>query len=96
MLKTEIDNHKQGKDMFHMLKEWLGTSRHSSSLKQLQRQRAWLQAANEMSDCRTSGLLKSLLGLNYTATLAASFIHIEKGDYNNQTSHTIAYAMLYF
>lgn len=96
MLKTEIDNHKQSKDMFHMLKEWLGTNRHFSSSKQLQRQRACLQAPNEMSDCRTSGLLKPLLGLlNYTAALTASFIHIEKGHYNNRIGHTIAYAMLY-
>lgn len=95
-LRNEIENQKQNKDMFHSLKNSLRDSRHFSSSKQLQRQRVCLQAANEMSDCRVSGLVKTLLGLmNYTAALAASFIHIEKGDYNYRTGHTIAYAMLY-
>lgn len=93
-LKIKIDNHKQGKGVFQMLKEWLGTNRPSSSSKQLQRQRACLQSTNEMSDSRTSGPLKPLLDLlNYTAALAA-FIHIEKGNYNNRTGHSIAYGML--
>lgn len=96
ILKDEIEKQEQTKDMFRILKDWLGTSRHFSSSKQLQRQRVCLQAANELSDCRVSGLVKTLLGLvNYFAALLASFIHIEKGDYNNRTGHTIAYAMLY-
>lgn len=94
MLKNE--NQEQHKDMFHVLKDWLSTSRHFSSSKQLQKQRVCLQAANEMSDCRVSGLAKTLLGLmSYAAALATSFIHIKKGDYNYRTGHTIAYAMLY-
>lgn len=49
-----------------------------------------------MSDCRVSGRVKTLLALaNYTAALGASFIHVEKGDYNNRIGLTIAYAMLY-
>lgn len=96
MLATAIETQKQKGDMFHILKEWLGTTRHFSSSKELQRQKVCLQAANEFSDCRVSGLVKTLLGLaNYTVVLVASFIHIEKGDYNFRIGHTIAYAMLY-
>lgn len=94
--RNETGNQEQHKDMFHILKDWLETSRHFATSKQLQRQRVCLQAANEMSDCRVSGRVKTLLALaNYTAALVASFIHVEKGDYNYRIGHTIAYPMLY-
>lgn len=94
--KNKIESREQKKGMFHNLKDWLGTSKRFSSSKQLQRQRVCLQAANEMSDCRVSGMVKTLLVVaNYIAALVAAFIHVQKGEYNNRTGHTIAYAMLY-
>lgn len=96
LLKNKTESREQKKDMFHTLKDWLGTSKRFSSSKPLQRQRVCLQAANEMSDCRVSGLVKTLLGVaNYFAALVASFIHVANGDYNNRTGHIISYAMLY-
>lgn len=87
---------EQNPDMLHILKEWLGPSTLPPEPKQSQRRHACLQAANEMSDCRDSGFSKTLLGvINYITTVAASFVHVAAGDFNNRTGHSIAMSMLF-
>ena len=91
----EAKDEVQAPDMFHILKHWLGTSGQASNPKQVQRRTACLQAANEISDCRDSGLPKTLLGVvNYIVAVAASFFHIAAGQYNNRTGHSIAMAVM--
>jgi hypothetical protein len=57
---------------------------------------ACLKAANNLTECRVSGLWKTSLGvLNYVVAVALAFLHIINGDYDNRIGHSIAFAMLY-
>ena len=95
-LEDEAEEMEQNPDMFHILNEWLGSSTEVLNPKLVQRRCAYLQAANEMSDCRDSGFSKTLLGvINYITVVAASFVHVAAGEFNNRTGHSIAMSMLF-
>lgn len=83
-------------DMLEVFKVWLGPHRQPSTTKQLYRRTACLRAASELSDCRSSGLAKTLMGVvTYITVISAAFVRIASGDHTNRTGHTIAMSMLY-
>lgn len=83
-------------EMERTLTTWLEGSPGMPEIKRLARLRACRTAANELADCRASGLSKTLIGTsNYVVIIAASLVHIVNGDFNDRTGHSIAFAMLY-
>ncbi|KAN0067235.1 hypothetical protein V8E54_014690 [Elaphomyces granulatus] len=57
---------------------------------------ACLRAARELSDCRTNGIWKTFLGIiNYCVAVLLAFYKVQKGDVNDRTGHSIAFAILF-
>lgn len=54
------------------------------------------KAAKTLSDTRTNGLGKILIGtINYIVALGLAFTHTILGNFNNRTGHSIAFAVLW-
>lgn len=96
ILKHDTDWKERCPDIFVTLKIWLGKSIQPSNTKQLYRRTACLIAANELSDCRSFGLPKTLIGVvSYITAVSSGFIHVNSGEYTNRTGHTIAMSMMF-
>lgn len=91
---SEWKGHSQ--DMFETLKTWLGGSDQPPEMKHLYRRTACLIAANELSDCRSSSLPKTIIGVvSYITSISSGFVYLNIGEYTNRTGHSIAMSMLY-
>lgn len=96
ILEHDTEWKERNPDMFVTLKSWLGEPNHPSNTKQSYRRTACLIAANELSDCRSSGLPKTLIGVvSYITAVSSGFIHVNSGEYTNRTGHTIAMSMMF-
>ncbi|KAI9781136.1 MAG: hypothetical protein M1839_006244 [Geoglossum umbratile] len=57
---------------------------------------ACLKAAKDLSDSRANGTWKTVLGtFNYLVAVFIAFMSILRGQFNNRTGHSIAFAMLF-
>ena len=83
-------------EMLTQMTNWLEDCPQVPETKRIARLNACRAAANELSDCRVAGFAKTLIGtVNYVVIIIASLVHINKGEFNNRTGHSIAFGMLY-
>lgn len=82
-------------DLYDDLQIYLGHTLQPTP-KQQSRRNACVQAANELSDTRICTMSKAIFGtVNYMAVVIAAFLHVQDGEFNNRTGHSMAAAMLY-
>ncbi|KAL8795207.1 MAG: hypothetical protein Q9195_002218 [Heterodermia aff. obscurata] len=80
-------------DMFDVL---LGGNPLALDRKQQLQRIQYLEAANQLSDVRNSPSTKAVLGvLVYLVTVAGAFVHVEAGEFDDRTGHSLAMAVLY-